>query len=133
MFLNEYLLSKAFLFSGLKMKVTEGAKIFKNQDRQDNSRLFSQGFYYNLMHPTHLKRFLFFLIFDSAIIVFSLCLSFFIRFEFTIPSEYRVLLLNVIPFFLLIKLTSFYCFKVYNLNLAPVKEKEGETIRSTSL
>jgi len=37
------------------------------------------------------------------------------RFEFTIPSEYRVLVLDVIPLFLLIKLTSFYCFRVYKI------------------
>lgn len=47
--------------------------------------------------------------------MFSCYLSFFIRFEFTIPSEYRILLLDVIPIFLLVKLTSFYYFKVYRI------------------
>ncbi len=86
-----------------------------DHDQQDNSRIFSQDFYHDLIHPTRLKRILFFLIFDFLIIVFSLYLSFFIRFEFTIPSEYLLLLLKVTPFFLLIKLTSFYCFKIYKI------------------
>ncbi len=97
------------------MKVTEGTNTFKNQDKRDTLRFFPRSFYHNLMHPTHLKRFLFFLLLDFVIIVFSLYLSFFMRFEFTIPFEYRVLLLDVIPFFLLIKLTSFYCFRVYKI------------------
>ena len=90
-------------------------KIIKNQDQIDRFRFSPRGFYHYLIHPTHLKRFLFFLFLDFAIIVFSLYLSFFIRFEFTIPAEYRVLLLDVIPIFLLIKVTSLYCFKVYRI------------------
>ncbi|MCF6153771.1 MAG: polysaccharide biosynthesis protein [Candidatus Brocadia sp.] len=86
-----------------------------DHEQQDDSRFFPRGFYHNLMHPTHLKRFLFFLIFDSAIIVFSLYVSFSMRFEFIIPFEYKVLLLEALPAFLLIKLAAFLCFKIYKI------------------
>ncbi|TWU49876.1 UDP-N-acetyl-alpha-D-glucosamine C6 dehydratase [Candidatus Brocadiaceae bacterium B188] len=97
------------------MKVFSYKETMIDHKQQDGSRFLPRGFYQYLIHPTHLKRFLFFLIFDSAIIVFSLYASFSMRFEFVIPFKYKVLLLEVLPAFLLIKLIAFLCFKIYKI------------------
>lgn len=96
--------------------MSEGTKIFKNQDQRDSLRPCPQGFYHYLIHPTHLKRFLFFLSLDFAIIVFSLYLSFFVRFEFTVSAGYRSMFFNALPFFVFIKLIMFFCFGVYKIS-----------------
>ncbi|MBA3071713.1 MAG: polysaccharide biosynthesis protein, partial [Nitrospirae bacterium] len=66
-----------------------------------------------LLNPSKLKRFLLFFIFDSAIIVVSLYLSFFLRFDFSIPSNYYAVIYSALPFFLAVKLVSFAGFRLY--------------------
>lgn len=80
-----------------------------------NLQLNVREFYKNLLRATHLKRLAFFLFFDIAIIIFSLYFSFFIRFEFTIPLEYRQLILDALPYFIGINMISFACFKIYGI------------------
>ncbi len=68
-----------------------------------------------LLNPSKLKRFLLFFIFDSAIIVVSLDLSFFLRFDYSIPSNYYAVIYSALPFFLAVKLISFKFFRLYQL------------------
>ena len=68
-----------------------------------------------LLSPTHLKRFLFFFLFDTLIIVFSFYLSFFVRFEFTMPVEYKVMFLQTVSLFVIVKLTIFTSFRFYKI------------------
>lgn len=73
----------------------------------------NNSLFYKFMHPSNSKRLLFFLIFDILIIVFSLYVSFFIRFEFTMSVGYRSMFLKAISLFVVIKLIVFACFRLY--------------------
>lgn len=66
-----------------------------------------------LLNPSKLKRFLLFFIFDSVIIAVSLYLSFFLRFDFSVPSNYYAVIYSALPFFLAVKLVSFVGFRLY--------------------
>lgn len=66
-----------------------------------------------LLNPSKLKRFLLFFIFDSVIIAASLYLSFFLRFDYSIPSNYYAVIYSALPFFLAVKLVSFVGFRLY--------------------
>jgi len=68
-----------------------------------------------LFAPTHSKRFLFFFLFDFGIIVFSLYFSFFIRFEFDIPIEYKLIFLKSVGAFVVVKLMVFAYFRIYKV------------------
>jgi len=68
-----------------------------------------------LLYPTHLKRFLFFFFGDLLIIVFSLYLSFALRFDFNVSPEYYGLLLKALPFFIVVKLSVFIVFRLYKI------------------
>lgn len=68
-----------------------------------------------ILYPTHLKRLLFFLFFDTLIICLSLYFSFLLRFEFNLPPQYKSLLFKTLPLFVLFKLLSFAGFKIYKL------------------
>ena len=65
--------------------------------------------------PSHLKRFVFFFVCDFVIIIFSLYLSFFIRFEFAVPIEYKLMFLNAVFVFIVTKLTIFVFFRFYKI------------------
>lgn len=73
----------------------------------------NNSLFYKFTHPSNSKRLLFFLIFDILIIVFSLYVSFFIRFEFTMSVGYRSMFLEAISLFVVIKLIVFACFRLY--------------------
>ena len=73
----------------------------------------NNSLFYKFAHPSNSKRLLFFLIFDILIIVFSLYVSFFIRFEFTMSVGYRSMFLEAISLFVVIKLIVFACFRLY--------------------
>ncbi len=96
--------------------MTESKKITKNKDQRAVLQSCPRGFYHYLIHPTHLKRFLFFIFLDFAIIVFSLYLAFFVRFEFTLSADYRSMFFDALPFFLFIKLIILFCFGVYKIS-----------------
>lgn len=76
-------------------------------------RVNDNAFLSRLFYPTHFKRMLFFLSCDFFIVAFSLYLSFFVRFEFTMPVQYKLMFLDALPLFVLVKLTVFFFFKVY--------------------
>lgn len=69
----------------------------------------------NLLTPTSLKRFLFFLFFDILIIIGSLYLSFLLRFDFTLSKEYQRLIAEILPLFIIIKLAIFVAFRLYKI------------------
>lgn len=96
--------------------MTEGTKTYKNPGQGDGLHYCPRGFYHYLIHPTHLKRYLFFLSLDFAIIVFSLYLAFFVRFEFTMPAGYRSMFFNALPFFVFFKLIMHFCFGAYKIS-----------------
>lgn len=70
---------------------------------------------YKIFHPTPLKRFLFFTFWDVVIILFSLYLSFLLRFEFAIPDVYAARLFHAIPLFVVVKLVAFGLFRMYSV------------------
>jgi FlaA1/EpsC-like NDP-sugar epimerase len=74
-----------------------------------------RSFVDKILHPTSLKRVLFFTFWDVVIIVTSLYLSFFLRFEFAIPDEYAIRLFYSIPLFLIVKLIAFGLFRMYSV------------------
>ena len=69
-----------------------------------------------LLSPSNLKRFIFFFVFDFLIIIFSLYLSFLLRFEFVLSKDYQGLIFRVLPFFVVIKLSAFLSFRLYRIS-----------------
>lgn len=69
-----------------------------------------------ILHATHLRRLVFFLLCDALIVTLSLYLAFCIRFDFTIPLKYQTVFLNILPCFISIRLMVFFCFKVYKIS-----------------
>lgn len=74
-----------------------------------------RNFLARLLYPTHFRRFLFFFLFDILIITVSLYLSFLLRFDFTLNKEYRDLIFEALPFFIIIKLIIFAGFRMYKI------------------
>jgi len=68
-----------------------------------------------ILSPTHFKRVLFFILGDILIVAVSLYLSFLLRFDFKISPEYYNLFLRTLPFFLIIKLLTFFSFRIYRI------------------
>ena len=69
-----------------------------------------------LLSPSNLKRFIFFFVFDFLIIIFSLYLSFLLRFEFVLSKDYQGLIFRVLPFFVVVKLSAFLSFRLYRIS-----------------
>src|SRR3989338_1869106 len=76
------------------------------------------------MQPTHTKKFFFFLIVDTAIIVFSLAVSFLLRLDFDIQDPSYYLFPRTAVLFVGIKLLSFIFFKLYQLSWRFVSLKD---------
>lgn len=68
-----------------------------------------------LLLASNYRKLLFFLLTDILIIVSSLYLSFFIRFEFKLAAEYHGLILDTLPLFVSLKLLSLFWFNIYNI------------------
>jgi len=78
-----------------------------------------------LLNPTATKKFYFFLLCDSLIIVVSLYSAFLLRFDFTITDPiYYQIFYRSIPFFLTVKLLSFAFFRLYKLSWRFVSIKD---------
>jgi len=75
----------------------------------------TNGFLQRMLTPTYFKRFIFFFFFDILIVTLSLFLSFFLRFEFRLPFEYKRMFITALPYFILIKLISFSGFRMYRI------------------
>jgi FlaA1/EpsC-like NDP-sugar epimerase len=61
------------------------------------------------------KRYLFFLLCDTALFVLSLYLAFFLPFDFAVAHNHVILVGEVLPFFVLVKLASFSLLRVYGM------------------
>jgi FlaA1/EpsC-like NDP-sugar epimerase len=85
-------------------------ELHKKKELEINKSLF-----YRITHPLMSKRFLFFFASDILIIVFSLYISFFIRFEFTMSAGYRSMFLEIISLFIVVKLMVFAYFRLYKI------------------
>ena len=70
-------------------------------------------FFKKLTSVSSFKRFLFFLFSDIVLIAFSLFLSFLFHFDFSTNVNYLWLTIEVLPYFIFIKLFAFFIFKVY--------------------
>jgi len=68
-----------------------------------------------IVHPTPLKRKLFFFIADIFILAFSLYLAFLFHFDFNLDIEYFSLVVDVLPAFLSIQLISLIVFRAYKM------------------
>ena len=68
-----------------------------------------------LLSPSLFKRSFFFILSDILIIIFSLYLSFLLRFEFALADEYDRLIIIGLPFFIIVKLAFFGLFRVYKM------------------
>jgi FlaA1/EpsC-like NDP-sugar epimerase len=62
-----------------------------------------------------LKRFFFFLLFDGALFTLSLYLAFLFHFDFATTINYPVLVGEALPFFVAIKLASFFLLRIYGM------------------
>ncbi len=70
---------------------------------------------HRLKATSSLKRFLFFFLFDIVLIAASLYLSFFFHFDFSLNVHYTDLVIEVLPYFFVIKLITFALFRVYRM------------------
>ncbi|OPY16624.1 MAG: UDP-N-acetyl-alpha-D-glucosamine C6 dehydratase [Syntrophus sp. PtaB.Bin075] len=61
------------------------------------------------------KRFLFFLLFDVSLFTLSLYLAFLFHFDFAATINYTFLIGEVLPFFVAVKLASFFVLRVYGM------------------
>lgn len=69
----------------------------------------------SLTTPSQFSRFLFFLLSDILLIILSLYLSFYLRFDFALTGDYHHLLLRTVPLFIIVKLSSFVLFRMYRI------------------
>ena len=77
--------------------------------------------------PKHTPRWIVFLI-DLVICLFSITFSFFVRFEFSISEEYRILLKSVIPLVLFIRAVHFLSFRTFAGLIRYTGTKDAERI-----
>lgn len=77
--------------------------------------------------PKHTPRWIVFLI-DLVICLFSIIFSFFVRFEFSISEEYRILLKSVIPLVLFIRAVHFLSFRTFAGLIRYTSTKDAERI-----
>jgi FlaA1/EpsC-like NDP-sugar epimerase len=76
----------------------------------------SENLFRDLFHPTYVKRILFFFLFDVLIVITSLYLAFFLRFDAVVlHRNYMEMLRHALPLFLFVKLTSFSLFRMYRI------------------
>lgn len=64
------------------------------------------------LRPSNSKRLAFFLVFDTAIVAFSLYLSFLLRFDFDLDPGYSALAVRALPLFIGVKLSVFALFNL---------------------
>ncbi len=77
--------------------------------------------------PKHTPRWIVFLI-DLMICLISITFSFFVRFEFTIPIEYKALFKSIIPLVLFIRAINFLSFRTYAGLIRYTSTKDAERI-----
>ncbi len=77
--------------------------------------------------PKHTPRWVVFLI-DLTICLFSIIFSFYVRFEFSLSEEYKILLKSVIPLILFIRAVHFISFRTYAGLIRYTSTKDAERI-----
>ena len=68
-----------------------------------------------LLYPSFFKRLFFFLLADSLLFFFSLYISFLFHFDFSANISYPALIMEVLPYFLVLKLGLLWLFRVYRI------------------
>ncbi|MEN6317421.1 MAG: nucleoside-diphosphate sugar epimerase/dehydratase [Syntrophaceae bacterium] len=79
-------------------------------DKETDNSIFQE-----LLRPTMLKRFLFFFVGDTILITLSLYLAFLFHFDFTLTINYGEIIIEVLPYFMVIKLISLVIFRTYRI------------------
>lgn len=69
-----------------------------------------------IIRPSELKRKLFFILFDIAIIFLSTIIAFELRFDFNIPTMYDTSIYITVALLALIRISLFYYFRMYNIS-----------------
>ncbi len=69
-----------------------------------------------IFQPSELKRKLFFIFFDIAIIAIATFIAFALRFDFLIPDEYDSSLVLTVVFLIFTRIPLFYHFKIYDIS-----------------
>ena len=70
----------------------------------------------NLLHPTAWKKFLFFFLSDILLFFCSLYVAFLFHFDFSENIGYPALIIEVLPYFLVLKLGFLWFFRVYKIS-----------------
>jgi len=81
-----------------------------------------------ITRKTPLRRFAFFLLCDSALIIFSLYTAFLLRFDYQIDSIYQQMFIRVLPYFIGVKLSVFLYSRLYQMSWRYVSVKDSYTI-----
>ena len=69
----------------------------------------------SLLHPTAWKKFLFFFLSDIILFYLSLYIAFLFHFDFSVNIGYPALIIEVLPYFLALKLVFLWFFRVYKI------------------
>ncbi len=69
----------------------------------------------NLLHPTAWKKFLFFFLSDIILFYMSLLFALLFHFDLNLNIRYNPLIFPVLPFFVAVKIGSFFIFRIYKM------------------
>ncbi|MFH1911933.1 MAG: nucleoside-diphosphate sugar epimerase/dehydratase [Pseudomonadota bacterium] len=69
----------------------------------------------SLLHPTAWKKFLFFFLSDIILFYLSLLLALLFHFDLNLNIRYNPLIFPVLPFFVAVKIGSFFIFRIYKM------------------
>ena len=69
----------------------------------------------NLLQPTAWKKFLFFFLSDIIIFYLSLFFALLFHFDLNLDIRYNPLIFPVLPFFVAVKIGSFFIFRIYKM------------------
>ncbi len=69
----------------------------------------------NLLHPTAWKKFLFFFLSDIILFYMSLLFALLFHFDLNLNTRYNPLIFSVLPFFVAVKIGSFFIFRIYKM------------------
>ena len=70
----------------------------------------------NLLHPTAWKKFLFFFLSDIILFYLSLLFALLFHFDLNLNIRYNPLIFPVLPFFVAVKVGSFFIFRIYKMS-----------------
>jgi FlaA1/EpsC-like NDP-sugar epimerase len=70
----------------------------------------------NILHPTAWKKFLFFFLSDIILFYLSLLFALLFHFDLNLNIRYNPLIFPVLPFFVAVKVGSFFIFRIYKMS-----------------